>query len=410
MEALQKEHEKVWKTSQSTKVIDQTQNIIDALQKARDQIAADPASSQVALAKLQNPVKTSFDSLNTSLKETNAGHSKYARALNKLFEGKNLPNDVYDALSSHPTLINRAIYLHLLREGLFDVAAIFHSEAHTRRKEAEVVAENMWMKPPTDHPLGLDKSLSEDMERQFATMYSILSEMKENHNLNPAIQWSRTHSRELEVRGSNLEFELCRLQYVNLFLSDSSDTYPNPGQLAALSYAQKEFKHFSTRYLREIQELLTAQAFASNLSESPFATRFSTTTAWSEIATSFTSAFTSLLSLSATSPLHLTTTAGAIALPTLTKLQSIITSKKTSWTTANELPVEIPLPPSYQFHSIFVCPVSKEQSTDANPPMMIPCGHVLAHESLSRLSKGARFKCPYCPGESHPTQAKKVFL
>ena len=410
MNSLEKEHLRVWQTSKSTKVLDQTQDTIDALQKARDQIAADPTSAQVTLAKLQNPVKTSFDGLNTSLKETNAGHSKYARALNKLFEGKNLPNDDYDALSNHPTLINRAIYLHLLREGLFDVAATFHSEAHARRKEAEAVAENMDIKPPTDHPLGLDKSLSEDMERQFATMYSILSEMKENRNLEPAIQWSRDHSRELEVRGSNLEFELCRLQYVSLFLSHPSDTYPNAGQLAALTYAQTEFKHFHARYLREIQELLTAQAFASNLSESPFATRFDTSTAWSEIATSFTSAFTSLLSLSATSPLHLTTTAGAIALPTLTKLQSIITSKKTSWTTADELPVEIPLPPSYQFHSIFVCPVSKEQTTDANPPMMIPCGHVLAQESLMRLSKGARFKCPYCPGESHPSQARKVFL
>lgn len=416
MEALQKEHEKVWKTSKSTKVVDQTQEIIDALQKARDQIAADPTSAQVTLAKLQNPIKTSFDGLNTSLKETNAGHSKYARALNKMFEGKTLPNDVGDAFAPHHTLINRAIYLHLLREGLFDVATTFHSEAHTRRKEAEVVAEKMYLKPPTDHPLGLDKSLSEDMERQFASMYAILHEMRENHNLAPAIAWSRTHSRALEIRGSNLEFELHRLQYVSLFLSSPSETshptYPTPGQLAALTYAQASFPHFHTRYLREITELLSAQAYASNLSESPFATRFSTdtSTAWSEIATSFTSAFTSLLSLSATSPLHLTTTAGAIALPTLTKLQSIITSKKTSWTTGGEMPVEIPLPPSYQFHSIFVCPVSKEQATDANPPMMIPCGHVLAQESLMRLSKGARFKCPYCPGESHPSQARKVFL
>jgi hypothetical protein len=416
MEALQKEHEKVWKTSKSTKVVDQTQDIIDALQKARDQIAADPTSAQVTLAKLQNPIKTSFDGLNTSLKETNAGHSKYARALNKMFEGKTLPNDLGDAFEQHHTLINRAIYLHLLREGLFDVATTFHGEAHTRRQEAEAVAEKMYTKPPTDHPLGLDKSLSEDMERQFASMYAILREMRENHNLAPAIAWSRTHSLALEIRGSNLEFELHRLQYVSLFLSSPSETstptYPTPGQLAALTYAQTSFPHFHTRYLREITELLSAQAYASNLSESPFATRFSTdtSTAWSEIATSFTSAFTSLLSLSATSPLHLTTTAGAIALPTLTKLQSIITSKKTSWTTGGEMPVEIPLPPSYQFHSIFVCPVSKEQATDANPPMMIPCGHVLAQESLMRLSKGARFKCPYCPGESHPSQARKVFL
>lgn len=416
MEALQKEHERIWKTSKSTKVVDQTQDIIDALQKARDQIAADPTSAQVTLARLQNPIKISFDGLNTSLKETNAGHSKYARALNKMFEGKTLPNEFGDAFGPHHTLINRAIYLHLLREGLFDVAATFHTEAYTRRQEAEAVAENMYSPPPSSHPLGLDKSLSEDMERQFATMYSILSAIR-SQDLAPAIAWSRANSHALEVRGSNLEFELHRLQYVSLFLSSSPDdppTYPTSGQLAALAYAQTAFPPFHARYPREINELLTAQAYANNLSDSPFAAHFSLTnpasSLYASITPSFTSSFTSLLSLSATSPLHLTTTAGAIALPTLTKLHSIISSKHTSWTTGGEMPVEIPLPPSFQFHSIFVCPVSKEQATDSNPPMMIPCGHVLARESLARLSKGQSFKCPYCPEHSHASQARRVFL
>ena len=42
--------------------------------------------------------------------------------------------------------------------------------------------------------------------------------------------------------------------------------------------------------------------------------------------------------------------------------------------------------------------------------MLMPCGHVICKESLDRISKGARFKCPYCPSESSPQQARKVFL
>ena len=58
--------------------------------------------------------------------------------------------------------------------------------------------------------------------------------------------------------------------------------------------------------------------------------------------------------------------------------------------TSESLQVEIPLPPSYLFHSIFVCPVSKEQTTDTNPPMMMPCGHVVAKESLEKISRGGK--------------------
>lgn len=49
--------------------------------------------------------------------------------------------------------------------------------------------------------------------------------------------------------------------------------------------------------------------------------------------------------------------------------------------------VEIPVPPESRYHSIFACPVSKEQATDVNPPMMLTCGHVLAKESVIKLAK-----------------------
>ena len=413
MESVQKEHEKVWRSSRTSKTLDQTQDIINTLQNARNAIAEEPTSAQITLAKLQNPVKVSFDNINSSLKEIYGGHNKYTRVLDKLFKDKPLPSNDIDALSLHPTLVNRAIYLHLLREGLFDVAETFYSETHARKEEQEMNAALTGSDKEFGHPLGVEESGSQKMQGEFHSMHHILGELKDHRNLEPAIKWARDHARDLEVRGSNLEFELCRLQYVSLFLGQDVDNMSDisaSGQMKALDYAKREFRNFRGRYSHEIYQLTGAMAFSPNLEDSPYRNIFNNTTAWDEVATSFTREFCSLLKLSADPPLYIAATAGAIALPTLQKLQIIMQQKRTEWTTENELPVEIPLPPAYQFHSIFVCPVSKEQTTDRNPPMMMPCGHVVAKESLERLSKGTRFKCPYCPGESHPRDAKEVVL
>jgi E3 ubiquitin-protein transferase RMND5 len=413
MDAVQKEHDRLWKRSKSSSTLDNAQEIIDALQRARDAIATEPTSAAVTLAKLHNPVKGSFETINASLKEIYGGHNKYTKVLDKLFKDKPLPSNEIDALSPHPALVNRAIYLHLLREGLFDVARTLHAESAAMSSMLEEGA----IPGPTDElkpsALGIDETESSTMQEQFTSMYHILHELQDKHNLQPAISWAREHTKSLEIRGSNLEFELCRLQYVKLFLGEDTgngdNSYASDPQ-RALQYAREEFQAFSSRYQLELRQLAGAMAFCPNLEESPYRSIFDNQTAWDEVAASFTREFCALMELSADSPLYIAATAGAIALPTLLKLQNIMQQKRTEWTTENELPVEIPLPPSYQFHSIFVCPVSKEQTTDQNPPMMMPCGHVIAQESLLRLSKGGKFKCPYCPGESHPRDAKKVFL
>jgi len=105
---------------------------------------------------------------------------------------------------------------------------------------------------------------------------------------------------------------------------------------------------------------------------------------------------------------------GTTALPVIMKLFTIMASKRAEWSAQDELPVEIPLDEELRYHSVFACPVSKEQATDENPPMMMPCGHVICKESLTRLSRNsrvaARFKCPYCPSESSIDQAVQVYF
>ncbi|TAQ90771.1 hypothetical protein B7494_g911 [Chlorociboria aeruginascens] len=409
MEQLQGELATLRKDANLAQSIEDVDKIIAQLERAREAIVADSSSAAITLAKLQNPLKHGFDKVNDDLKKTHRGHNNYGKALDKNFSVKALPTE-YDALASHSSLINRAIAMHFLREGQFSVASTFLDEAANKSSHSNHT-------PGTPNPFSVDdgdfESLkSQELEDKFANMYRILHELK-CRNLHPAIEWARENSKELEKRGSNLEFELSKLQFVWLFQGSEVNGLPDDarnGLPGALQYARENFIVFQSRFLRDIQQLITAMAYRSNLRGSPYSRTFDTQTAWDDVSTSFTREFCFLLGLSAESPLYIATTAGAVALPTLLKLANIVKAKRTEWTTQDELPVEIALPKSMIFHAIFVCPVSKEQTTESNPPMMMPCGHVVAKESLHRLSKGSRFKCPYCPNESQPRDAREIIL
>lgn len=200
--------------------------------------------------------------------------------------------------------------MHLIREGQFSVANFFLTEAG-----------------PIDIPA--------ELQQEFQEMYEILDAMRTRRDLSPAIEWSRQKSTDLEKRGSNLEFELCKLQFVWLFISHEKE---------AMDYARQEFRRFQDKHLRDIQKLMCAFLFRLNLEDSPYSKMFSDPEkSWNDAAQSFTKEFCSLLNLSAESPLYIAATAGAIALPTLLKMATIMKEKKTEWSTVNELPVANPL-------------------------------------------------------------------
>lgn len=359
-------------------------------------------------------------------------------------------------MAKHPKLINRAIAMHMLREGQFNVASTFIQEADAmdQFQEQEPIQETRAPEPPPqpsddtdmdadhsgaedgeeedddtipnqdsrgapevgydggdDEPMSEVRSLqSKQLQEKFATMYQILKELR-NHNLLPAISWAHENSAELDARGSDLEFELCKRQYIYLILQ--SGTGEDQGPAVAMDYAQANFPRFADRHAKEIAQLASALVYQPNLAESPYAHLFAGGGAagFDEIASSFTREFCSLLGLSAESPLYVAATAGAISLPRLMMFVGVMTQARASWTTASELAFDTPLPRSMIYHSIFVCPVSKEQTTDRNPPMMLPCGHVLARDSLKNLVKShQRYKCPYCPVEGLLRDARQIIL
>ena len=388
--------------------------------------AHDPHTTSLTLAKLQNPIRQNLDALNNRIRNVHKAQRNFERSLKAALNQGDLPT-AEDPMESHETLINRAIAMHLLREGQFGVASTFINEAQSRPPQAPNAAPisaplSRSVTPtdeiitdadmPTDIPTDLAAWQSEALQSSFAEMYSILASLKA-HDLLPAITWARSNCAELEARGSNLEFELCKLQYIWLFKGPAFNGLPDTprnGPLGARLYGIENFGRFQHRHTKEIQKLGCALLFASNLDASPYRSIFDTAQAFEEVAASFTREFCSLLGLSAESPLYVAATAGALALPQLVKFASMAKAKGTEWTTSNELAFHTPLPRSMMYHSIFVCPVAKEQTTEDNPPVILPCGHVLARSTIQKITRGHKYKCPYCPSEGLVKDAKEIIL
>jgi hypothetical protein len=111
-----------------------------------------------------------------------------------------------------------------------------------------------------------------------------------------------------------------------------------------------------------------------------------------------------LLHVSPDAPLAALVEAADVAAPTLQRLAQVmrVTTARSLFPTSalaeTELAAELPLPPHLRFHSVFACPVSRAHCAPAsNPPMLLPCGHVISRESLARISHRGTFKCPTCP-------------
>ncbi|KAK7430147.1 hypothetical protein QQZ08_003332 [Neonectria magnoliae] len=406
--------------SNLTSAIEDVDQIIGLLTAAREKVAAEPDAHRVGMAMttLQNPVKARFEAITQDLKEVTKAQKGFGKALDKAIPHRELPMES-DAMAEYPALINRAITMHLLREGQFSVASTFlHESTRDLPSPSETNAS-----PHTDedgdddmdddeNPFTAEMQAlhSADLQNKFSEMYSILSQLKDR-NLVAAIEWARVNSAQLEAKGSTLEFELSKLQFVWLFKGCSVNGLPDDsrnGQRGALAYARAHFARFQARHLREIQQLCAAMVYSPNLTTSPYRHIFEIDSAFEDVSMSFTREFCSLLGLSAESPLYMAVTAGSIALPRLMKYTTYMREKKTEWTTDHELAFETPLPESMIYHPIFVCPVSKEQTTQDNPAMMLSCGHVICRESLHNITKAARYKCPYCPTEGQLKDAIKI--
>ncbi|XP_076460917.1 E3 ubiquitin-protein ligase RMND5A-like [Babylonia areolata] len=275
-------------------------------------------------------------------------------------------------------LLNEIICEHFLRQGKLDIAEALNEDANLQ--------------------------LEMDRKEPFLELHRILEALK-NYDLGPALLWAQMNRERLAEENSSLEFKLHRLQFISLIRQGYSV------QQDALQYA-RNFAPFAAQHTRELQNLMGSLLYLrEGVDNSPYA-HLLEPIYWQEICDVFTKDACRLMGLSVQSPLSVCIQAGCQALPPLLSIRQVMMQRHVAgvWSNKEELPVEIDLGHEYHFHSIFACPILRQQSSHANPPMRLVCGHVISKDALAKLANLNKVKCPYCPMEQIPTEARQIFF
>uniref|UniRef100_A0A2P2JI27 Uncharacterized protein MANES_12G120400 n=1 Tax=Rhizophora mucronata TaxID=61149 RepID=A0A2P2JI27_RHIMU len=365
-------------SSKTQEVIDQTvEEIENALELIQSEQSGFEFDYKLVLRELKKKLQEviPLNQLESTQKELNIVLSKYPKLLEKSFNQD--ISKAYRNIEFDTHTVNQMIACHFYRQGLFDIGDCFISEA----KETESAA---------------------TMRSLFSEMYLILEAMK-RQKLEPALNWAAANSDKLKENGSDLQLKLRQLQFVEILQNGSKNE--------ALTYARTHISPFASNHLAEIQKLMSCLLWTGKLDQSPYSELLSPTN-WNLVAEELTRQFCNLVGQSFESPLSVTIAAGFQGLPPLLKFLTVMAGKKQEWQSMQQLPVPVELDREFQFHSIFVCPVSKEQSTDENPPMLMPCGHVLCKQSINKMSKNSskKFKCPYCPSDIEATYCRPLYI
>ncbi|KDP35936.1 hypothetical protein JCGZ_09908 [Jatropha curcas] len=335
-----------------------------------------PADQKSILTELKHKLNaiSPLNQLEGLHKELHIALSKYPKILEKTFNPD--ISKAYINVDFDFHIVNQIIASHFYRLGLFDLGDCLINEAGVSEATA--------------------------LRSQFVELHQILDAIKVK-NLEPALKWASTNHEKLKQNGSNLELKIHRLQFVEILKKGSKTD--------ALNYAKNFLSPFASLHMQEVQKLVVSICWMGKLEKYPYSDLFSPTH-WELLSEDMTRSFCNLLGKSYGSPLSFTIAAGIEGLPTLLKLANVMAAKKQEWLAMKQLPIPVELDKEFQFHSIFVCPVSREQGSDDNPPMLMPCLHVLCKQSIAKMSKGnsRMFKCPYCPAESPVAQCRQLYF
>ncbi|XP_063221826.1 E3 ubiquitin-protein ligase RMND5A [Bacillus rossius redtenbacheri] len=327
-----------------------------------------------------NKIRDTVQKLATDHRDLHSTVSKVGKAIDRNFASDFASTSREDVFSSpeKAQLLNQIICQHFYRQGMLDIADELAQEAGLKIEDGD--------------------------KEPFTELNRILDCLKQR-DLGPALQWAQAHRDSLAAQNSSLEFKLHRLQFIDLIQHGPS------AQDDAIHYARTHFHQFVSQHEKEIQTLMGMFLFLPHgISTSPYSYLLDPNL-WVEISEVFTRDACSLLGLSVDSPLSVCINAGCAALPALLNIKQVMQQRQVSiWNGKDELPIEIDLGDENRYHSVFACPILRQQSTEANPPMRLLCGHVISRDALNKLSNVNKLKCPYCPVEQSPSDARLIYF
>ncbi|XP_070210270.1 E3 ubiquitin-protein ligase RMND5A-like isoform X2 [Littorina saxatilis] len=362
------------------------EEFINAIQDIKRELSEAPADHKLSSTQVMTlnqslkRIRDGVSRISTEHKDLHSSVSKVGKTIDR-----NFISDFTAVLTEgacegedNQRLLNEVICEHFLRQGMLEIAEALNEDA------------------------GLN--LSQERKEPFLELHRILEALK-NKDLGPALQWAEMHRERLSEENSSLEFRLHRLYFIHLIRQG------NICQREALLYA-RNFAPFASQHARELQSLMGSLLYLrEGVENSPYS-HLLEPIYWQEICDVFTKDACRLMGLSVQSPLSVCIQAGCQALPPLLSIRQVMLQRQVAgvWSNKEELPVEIDLGHHYHFHSIFACPILRQQSTHSNPPMRLVCGHVISKDALSKLSNMNKVKCPYCPVEQMPSEAKQIFF
>jgi len=381
--------------------IDEQIAAIDRLQRSLVETTGDGAAANItreqvgSVAESMEHVSCCVTRLATEHRDLHSSVSKVGKAIDRNFVADfdcTSREEVFSG-AGKASLLTDVILQHLYREGKLEIG-------ETLSRESGITQYH-------------------DIRGPFIELNNILEALR-CRDLGPVLDWVAQNREALHRRGTtllfsevngvqsvkqknSLELRLHKLKFVELLRQGK--------KVEAIRYARQNFPVFVSGQEREVTSLMGAVMYSgAALQQSPYADLLAPSQ-WQETADMFLRDACALLGLSMESPLTVAVNAGCVALPALLNIKQVMQQRQVAvWSAKDELPIEIDLGQDCRFHSVFACPILRQQITDTNPPMKLVCGHVISRDALAKLTQGHKLKCPYCPLEQNPSDARQIFF